>query len=194
VERSRDRTDAIVSEISPKGVLAARVFSGTLIVSAIALTGLSWDDIWRVCGAVYGGCVERSAGAMILTMLSVGAFAWGVGILVRIRRRPVDPTGSSRYTWALGVLIALGGIFIAGRIPAFTCERGHFDDALAVCMHPPSISDATSWLLLKEAIVVIGLLGGVLVAVRSRNVKVTAPVAVAVWGAGFGWLIVDTMA
>ena len=61
-------------------------------------------------------------------------------------------------------------------------------------MHTPSISDATSWLLLKEAIVLIGLLGGVVVAVRSRNVRVTAPVAVAVWGAGFGWLIVDTMA
>jgi hypothetical protein len=61
-------------------------------------------------------------------------------------------------------------------------------------MHPPSISDPSSWLLLKEAIVVIGLLGGVVVAVRSRNLRVTAPVTVAVWGAGFGWLIVDTMA
>jgi hypothetical protein len=194
VDRSRDRTDTIVSEISPEGTLAARVFSATMIVSAIALIALSWDDIWRVCGAVYGGCVERSAGAMILTMVSVAAIAWGVGILIRIRRRPVDPSGSSRYTWTLGVLLALGAIFIAGRIPAFTCDRGHFDDALAVCMHPPSISEATSWLLLKEAIVVIGLLGGVLVAVRSRNVRVTAPVAIAVWGAGFGWLIVDTMA
>jgi hypothetical protein len=194
VDRSKDRAGAIVSEISPEGVLAGRVFSATLLVSAVALIGLSWDDIWRVCGAVYGGCVERSAGAMILTMGSVAALAWGVGILLRIRRRPVDRAGSSRYVWALGVLFALGGIFIAARIPAFTCDRGHFDDALAVCMHPPSISDATSWLLLKEAIVVIGLLGGVVVAVRSRNVRVTAPVAVAVWGAGFGWLIVDTMA
>jgi hypothetical protein len=32
------------------------------------------------------------------------------------------------------------------------------------------------------------------VAVRPRNIRVTAPVSVAVWGAGFGWLIVDTMA
>jgi hypothetical protein len=194
VNRSGDRADAIVSEISGEGVLAGRVFSATLIVSAVALIALSWDDIWRVCGAVYGGCVERSAGGMILTMGSIAALAWAVGILVRIRRRPVDPSGSTRYVWALGVLLALGGIFIAARIPAFTCDRGHFDDALAVCMHPPSISDATSWLLLKEAIVVIGLLGGVVVAVRSRNIRVTAPVAVAVWGAGFGWMIVDTMA
>jgi len=184
----------IVSEISREGVFAGRVFSATLIVSAVALIGLSWDDIWRVCGSVYGECVERSAGGMILTIGSIAAIGWGVGILLRIRRRPVDASGSSRYVWALGALFALGGIFIAARIPAFTCERGHFDDALAVCMHPPSISDATSWLLLKEAIVVIGLVGGVAVAARPRNVRVTAPVSVAVWGAGFGWLIVDTMA
>jgi hypothetical protein len=49
-------------------------------------------------------------------------------------------------------------------------------------------------LLLKKAVVVLGLLGGIVVSVRPRNVKVTAPVAVAVWGAGFGWLIVDTVA
>jgi hypothetical protein len=41
---------------------------------------------------------------------------------------------------------------------------------------------------------VLGLLSGIVVPVRPRNVTVTAPVAVAVWGAGFGWLIVDTMA
>ena len=44
------------------------MLSATLIVSAVALIGLSWDDIWRVCGAIYGGCVERSAGAV-----------WGAG-------------------------------------------------------------------------------------------------------------------
>jgi len=60
-------------------------------------------------------------------------------------------------------------------------------------MHPPSISEATSWLLLKEAIVVIGLVGALLVSVRPRHVKVTAPVSIGAWGIGFGWLIADTM-
>ena len=136
MSRSRDRADVVVSEISREGVFAGRVFSATLIVSAVALIGLSWDDIWRVCGSVYGECVERSAGGMILTIGSIAAIGWGVGILLRIRRRPVDASGSSRYVWALGALFAFGGIFIAARIPAFTCERGHFDDALAVaCTH-----------------------------------------------------------
>jgi hypothetical protein len=53
---------------------------------------------------------------------------------------------------------------------------------------------ASELLLLKKAVVVLGLLSGIVVSVRPRNVKVTAPVAGAVWGAGFGWLIVDTMA
>jgi hypothetical protein len=183
----------MLSEISRDGALAGRAFSLTLLASAIALTALSWDDVWRVCGAVQGDCVERSAGAFILMMGSVAAIVWGVGILVRIRRRPPDPAGSSRYVWAVGALFALGFIFIAGRIPAYTCDRGHFDDVLAVCMHPPSISKATSWLLLKGAIVVIGLLGGLLVSVRPRNVKLTAPISVAAWTIGFGWLIADTM-
>ena len=186
--------DEVLTEISPEGKLSGPIFAVTLLVSAVAMIVVSWDDIWRVCNAVSGPCVERSAAAMILTMCSVAAIAWAVGIFVRIRRRPVDPEGSSRYVWALGALVALGGIFIAGRVPAYTCARGRFDDVLVLCLHPPSTSDATSWLLLKKAIVVVSLIVAVLVSVRPRNVKVTAPLSVAVWAVGFGWLLADTMA
>ena len=65
--RSRDRADVMLPEISREGALAGRAFSLTLLASAIGLIALSWDDIWRVCGAVHGDCVERSAGAVILT-------------------------------------------------------------------------------------------------------------------------------
>jgi hypothetical protein len=194
VSRRRDRgADAVLAEISPEGALAGRILAVTLIASAVAMIVVSWDDIWRVCDEIVGPCVGRSAGAMLLAMCSLAAIAWGVWIFVRTRRRPVDPDGSSRYTWALGALLSLGCIFVAGRIPAFTCDRGRFDDVLVLCMHPPSTSDPTSLLLLKKAIVVIGLLGGVAVATRSRNVRVTAIVAVTVWAIGFGWLIVDTL-
>ena len=186
--------DEVLTEISPQGKLAGRVFAGTLVVSAVVTIVVSWDDIWRVCGVIAGPCVERSAGATILTMWSVAAIAWAVGIFVRIRRRLVDPEGSSRYVWALAALVALGGIFIAGRVPAYTCARGRFDDVLVLCLHPPSTSDPTSWLILKKAIVVVSLIVAVLVSVRPRKVKVTAPLSVAVWGVGFGWLLADTMA
>jgi hypothetical protein len=193
--RRRDRgAGTVLTEISPEGAFAGRMLALTLLVSAVALIGVSWDDIWRVCNAVSGPCVERSAGAIILSMCSLAAIVLGVGILVRIRRRPVDPQGSSRYVLALGALVSLGCILVAGRIPAFTCDRGRFDDVLVLCMHPPSTSEPTSWLFLKKAVVVLGLLGGILVSVRPRNVRVTAPLSVAVWGIGFGWLIVDTMA
>ena len=190
----RDRgADVVLTEISPEGKVAGRVFGVTLLVSAVALIGVSWDDIWRVCNMVSGPCVERSAGATLLSISSLAAIVWGVEILVRIRRRPVDLLGSSRYVLGLGALLCLGCIFVAGRIPAFTCELGRFDDVLVLCMHPPSTSEPTSWLLLKKAVVVLGVLGGIVVPLRPRSVKVTAPVAVAVWGAGFGWLIADTM-
>ena len=182
------------SEISPEGALAGRTFSLTLIGSGIALIARSWDDVWRVCNAVYGPCVERSAAGVLLTMGSTVAIGWGAGIWVRIRRRPVDPAGSSRYVLALGTLLALGAIFVAGRIPAYACDRGRFDDVLTLCMHPPSVSDPTSWLLLKKAIVVIGLVAGAVVSMKPRSVRVSAPLAVAVWGFGFGWLIVDALA
>jgi hypothetical protein len=180
-------------EISQEGLLAARVFAATLIASAVAMVMAAWDDIWRVCNEVAGPCTERSAGTIILSLMSLVAAAWGVGILIRTRRRPVDPEGSSRYVWTLGVLVALGSIFIASRIPAYTCARGEFDDVLVLCQHPPTVSEASSWLLVKKAIVVAGLLLAVLVAARPRNVRLTAPLTVAVWGAGFGWLIADTM-
>jgi hypothetical protein len=195
VRRQRDRrADAVLTEVSPEGRLAGRIFAVTLIVSAVAMIVVLWDDIWRVCGEVVGPCIARSAGAMILAMCSLAAIGWGAGILLRLRRRPVDPEGSARFVWALGVLVALGGIFIAGRIPAYTCAQGRFDDVLVMCLHPPSTSDATSWLLLKKAIVVVSLIVAVLVSVRPRNVKVTAPLSVGVWAVGFGWLLADTMA
>lgn len=188
-----DRAAVALSEISAEGLLAGRVFAVTIIASAVAMVAVSWDDIWRVCGGLSGSCIERSAGAIMLSLASVAAAGWGVGILIRTRRRPVDPEGSSRYAWALGVLLAIGAILIASRIPAYTCARGEFDDVLVLCQHPPTVSEATSLLPWKRAIVVIGLVLGVLVAARPRLVKLTAPIAVLVWAAGFGWVLAETM-
>ena len=192
--RSYDGAGVVLPEISVEGLIAARVLAATLIGSAVAMIAVSWDDIWRVCNEVSGPCTERSAGAIILSLTSAASVGWGIGILLRARRRPVDADGSSRYVWALGVLLALGAVFIAARIPAYTCARGEFDDVLVLCQHPPTVSEASSWLLPKRAIVVAGLLLGVLVAARPRSVRLTAPLAVATWAAGFGWLIVDTLA
>jgi len=189
----RARADTGLLEISPEGLIAGRVFAVTAIVSAVAMVVTSWDDIWRVCNELTGSCTERSAGAIMLSFVSVATAGWGVLILFRTRRRPVDPEGSSRYVWTLGIMLALGSIFIASRIPAYTCDRGTFDDVLVLCQHPPTVSEATSLLIWKRAIVVVGIGLGVLVAVRPRLVRLTAPLAVLVWAAGFGWLLADVM-
>ena len=193
VGRSHDRAAVALPEITAEGLIAARVLAATLIGSAAALIAVSWDDIWRVCNEISGPCTERSAGAIILFLLSVAAIGWSVVIVLRTGRRSVDPEGTSRYVWALGVMLALGSIFIASRIPAYTCAQGTFDDVLVLCQHPPTVSEATSLLMWKRAIVLVGLLVGVVVAIRPRIVRLTAPLAVLVWAAGFGWLIADTL-
>ena len=180
-------------EISPAGALAGRTFSVVLVGSAVALVVGSWDELWRRCGAVEGRCVERAASAGLLTILSAFAIVIGVGIWLRVRRRPVDPDGSSRYVWALGVVFAIGLVLVAARIPAFTCERGRFDDALELCMHPPSTSEPKNSVLLKQAIVVAGLLGGVVIATRPRLVRLSVVLTVAAWLLGVGWTVIDTL-
>ena len=37
--------DVVLTEISPEGAFAGRVLALTLLVSAVALIGVSWDDI-----------------------------------------------------------------------------------------------------------------------------------------------------
>ncbi len=192
--RSRARAGPELLEISPEGALAGKTFALVLLGSAAALVVASWEDLWRRCGEATGPCVERAAAAGLLTILSVLAVVCGVGIWLRIRKRAVDPTGSSRYVWALGALFAIGLVLVAARIPAFTCGRGRFDTLLQLCMHPPSTSDPASWLWAKKVIVVVGLAGGVAIAARPRAVRFSAAAALAAWAGGFGWVTVDAIA
>ena len=188
--RFRSRADAELAEISPEGALAGRTVSLLLVGSATALIAVSWNELWHRCGAAESRCVERAAGAGILMIFSLLVLAGGIGIWRQVRRRPVDPDGSSRYVQALGLLFALGLALVAARIPAFTCARGRFDDVLQLCMHPPTTSAPASWLLVKRAILVVGLVGGVAIAVKPRGVRLWVPATVAAWIAGAGWSMV----
>lgn len=189
--RSPNATELV--EISPAGALAGRAFALVLVASGVALTIASWDDLWRRCGAIEGRCVERAAGAGLLTILAAIAVVGGVATWVRIGRRPVDPEGSSRYVWGLGVVFAVGMILVAARIPGFTCERGRFDEALELCMHPPSTSEPARWLFVKQAIVAVGLLGGVAIALTPRLVRLGVVLAGAAWLAGTGRVVFETL-
>jgi len=95
--------------------------------------------------------------------------------------------------WWFGVLFALGAVFAASRVPAFTCARGRFDDLLELCMHPPSTSEPSRWLWAKEAIVVVGLVGGTVVAARPSLARFTVPLATLVFALGTGWVILEAL-
>ena len=193
VARSWLRADAEPAEISAEGALAGRTCALVLIGSSLALIGLSTDELWRRCGVAAARCIERAAGAGLLTLVSVTSLVFGVGMWRRVQRRAVDPEGSSRYVWALGVLFLAGLALVAAQIPSFTCDRGRFDGVLRLCMHPPTTSEPTSWLWVKWAIVVVGIAGGAAMTARPRAVRFSMPAAVAAWVAGAGWTIFDTL-
>jgi hypothetical protein len=189
----RPRVAPELVEIAPAGALAGRVFAAVLIGSGVVLAVAAWEDLWRRCGAIEGRCAERAAAAGLLTIVAALAVVGGVATWIRVGRRPQDPEGSSRYAWALGAVFAIGMILVAARIPGFTCERGRFDEALELCMHPPSTSEPARWLLVKQAIVALGLLGGLAIALTPRLVRIWVWVAVAAWIAGAGRVVLDTL-
>lgn len=164
-----------------------------LVVTGVGVIVASWGALWQRCGQIAGECVSRAAGAALLTMASMVGVGVGIGIWWRIRRRPVKSSGSSRYAWAIGLLFAFGLVLAASRIPAFTCERGRFDNVLELCMHPPTTSEPARWMFVKEAVVGMGLLGGVAIVARPRWIRVTAPLGALAWFGGAGWVVVETL-
>lgn len=190
---ARTRALAELSEISHDGAVAGRTSSAVLIVTGIGVIAASWAALWQRCGEIAGECVSRSAGAALFTMASMVGVGVGVGIWWRIRRRPVKSSGSSRYVWAIGLLFAFGLVLAASRIPAYTCERGRFDNVLELCMHPPTVSEPARWMFAKEAVVGLGLLGGVGIVARPRWIRVTAPLGALAWFGGAGWVVVETI-
>lgn len=189
----RASSGGIVAEISPEGALAGHTISAVLIVSGLAFIGASSDELWRRCAGADEACATSAAAAGLVTFASIGAIVAGVVLELRVRRLPVDPEGSARLVGLLGALFAAGLLLVAWRIPAFTCERGRFDEVLELCMHPPSTSEPTSWGLLKTATTLLAVGGGITVALRPKWSKASALLAVAAWIAGAGWLMLDTL-
>jgi len=53
--------------------------------------------------------------------------------------------------------------------------------------------DATSWIWPRRLLSVVGLVTGLTLMRSPRRVRVTAPIAAAMWFAGTGWLLYETM-
>lgn len=179
-------------EISREGAIAAKTLVAVLVVSGVAIVAASWNELWHPCGVVVSTCVNRASTAALLDLFSIGAIAIAVALGWRLRSRPVGPEGSSRYVIVLGVLFALGLVSLAGSIPVWSCARGRLDPFLEMCVHPQTRSNATSWLLLKRAILLVGLVAGVAIAFLRRWVRLSALLAALGWFGGVGGFLVAT--
>jgi hypothetical protein len=189
-----DHVATDVEDLSPEGRTAAWTIAALLAITGVATIVAAWDEVWQLCGdELRGECVARSSAAILASGAATVAILVAVVIGLRTRRRTVDPEGSARWVWFLGAMTVVGAVVISGRIPAFTCSQGRFDELLELCLHPPNTSEPASWAIQKTAIIVAGLVLGIVVAVRPRWIRVTAPLAALVWLGGFGWLIADTL-
>jgi hypothetical protein len=190
---SAAETRQVVAEISPEGRIAGLTISIVLVVSGVIVLAAGMDELWRRCDVSNEGCTASAAGAGLASLGSIAAILAGVWMWRRIGRRPVHPEGSARFVLGLAALFAAGLLLLAWRIPAFTCERGRFDEVLQLCMHPPTTSEPVRWTLLKLACVTLGLGAGVAIALWPRWVRVTAPLAVLGWAGGLGLLLWQTL-
>jgi hypothetical protein len=185
------RVREVVTEISPEGRIAGLTVAAVLVVSGIVVLAAGWDELWRRCGASEGCTTSAAAG--LASLSSIAAIVAGAWMWRRIARRPVHPEGSSRHVLGLAALFGVGLLLLAWRIPAFTCERGRFDEVLRLCMHPPTTSEPVRWTLLKLACVTLGLGGAAAIALWPKWVRLTAPVSTVAWATGVGLGLSQTL-
>jgi hypothetical protein len=178
--------------ISHAGRSAAYLTAACLVVTGTAFLIASWDEL--TCKPPSGACDTIAAAGALISVVALVAIAIGVGIVQTVRRRSVVKDGDTGWTWALGVLFALGLVALAGALPAWSCPAGvHLDSVFGLCITRTSRFEATSRLWLKWLLVIAGLALGLTVIRRPRWMLVTAPIALAAWMAGFGWLLVVTV-
>ena len=185
------RRRSSLSEISVEGRIAGWT-TAALFVSTAATVLIVWSaPSWRRCPTIVGPCSRGAAAAGLLVMGAVAMLVAGIAIALRLRRRPTEAGASARYVWWLGALFAIAVWVVSWKIPAFTCERGRFDELLERCMHPPSTSTPSRWIAAKDALLALGAVGGLAIALLPRWVRATAPIVVLTWCGVLSWVVSD---
>lgn len=185
------QTISSAEPISPSGRLAGYATAGCLILAGFAFTIAAIAAILCVTG-----CRVYSAYGGLALFVSVPVTIVGTAIARSVARRPLDPAGSSGWTWGLGLVFAAGVAVATTRFPSFTCSAGgHVEPTLALCIRDSgSRYGVTSWGWLKSLVALAGLALGATVMRSRRAVWLTAPLAVLAWIVGFGALLADTLA
>jgi hypothetical protein len=165
--------------------------------ACLAVTGLvyaiaSLDEL--TCDPSFPPCAQSGGVGGIVGIPALLVFFIGLGIFLAVRRRPVAPEGYSGWTVALSFLFAIGVLAIVGLIPLYTCPPGtHLDELAGLCINRLTRFDATTWLWLKWLLAIAGVVVGFTVIRRPRWAGLTAPIAVLAWGAGSGWVLVESV-
>lgn len=181
--RSASRTAAWGPDaISPAGRIAAYATVGSVAATSAVYAVASWPAF-----ACTRRCSVRPAIGGLVFLLSLTAVALAIGLARHISRRPIDPEGSSGWSFGVGVLFAVGVFAATARIPDMTCPAGYQLSAFAYCSGRHDVRlDPTSWIWLKDVLIVAGLGGAAALAMIRRRVTLGATIAIVAWFVGTG--------
>jgi hypothetical protein len=190
--------------IAPSGRVAAWAVAACFVGAGIAAIVLAWNEL--TCATVVDPGGDRIAPASVCEVLTgiggvaavLGGLSIAVGavIVFRVARRPLIPTGADGWRWVLGVMFAIGATVLVTRFPNQTCPDGiHLSAPFGLCIDTEAGRrfDATSWIGLKMLAVLAAWLVGLGLVPRRRLTPVAVPLTLLAWGAGVGWLLLDTI-
>jgi hypothetical protein len=174
--------------ISKPGRIAGYTTAGCLVVTSGAFLVASWDDL--VCTS---SCRFSPGLAALVYFVAVPIGLVGIAIARRVSWRPIQSDGPTNWTLSLVILFSGGVAVAATRLPSFTCEVGHLDQNVRLCIEASGrFSEPSNWIWLKALIVILGLMIGIALR-RPRRIYLAAPLAAIAWLFGFGWLLLDTV-
>jgi hypothetical protein len=186
------RTRRPREEIAASGRTAGVTVGLCLLVSGAAFLLASWDEL--TCAPAGETCDDVAGIGGAVSFVSLAVAIAGIAIVATTARRPITGSGSSAWTWGLAVIFAIGTTLIALRIPGYSCPDDiHLNPLFHTCIDGARRFDATSWVWPKRALLIAGIAVGFTLIRSPRRVWLTAPIAAAVWLAGTGWLLYDTM-
>ncbi|HEV8565024.1 MAG TPA: hypothetical protein VGR41_08910 [Actinomycetota bacterium] len=176
--------------ISREGRLA-----GYTTTIAVAVVGIAYTVAAARAAMCVGLCRVNQGFAAIIVMAVVVLTASAIASLRSVARRPVSDAGDSRWRVGLSVILLLGAVAGASRIPDFTCPAG-YRMGIELCAAPNGARiDARSWVWLKDALYLAAVAVAVALSLERtrRLVIITAAVAAAAWFGGTGVLLFSTL-
>ena len=189
--------------IDPSARASAFAVAGCLIAAGVATIVASVNEL--TCSVAVDPGPARSAPPSICDVVSgiggvvafigAAAIAGGLAVLISLRGRRAQPGSHDGWRWGLAVVFTIGALILITRVPSATCP-GSAEASLGICIEDDGggRTPATDLVLAKAVASAIVPIMGFGVIARRTLAALAIPVTVAVWLAGIGWLLIDTVA